>query len=369
MANLKQQENMLLTEHLTWPPISLLDDIINAVNEVLYKCTDTLETGLSSADPSALGFADRAAAEGRVLEKEDDGSGGQRLAFPEAKLEIEEGILKLETLMEGAVDRNFDRLEIWTLRNVLCLPEELAAWVRLEHYKNLTIPPPSPTISPEYLYALRRKLQETQKLHTALLAEKTRNEALLQKLRSLVQPPPAKREPRSSTSPSKSKDLGGDGNAPFAFLTHTGAARDLGVQALPRSSATTGTSTATATATPLTTNTTFTTSQLPFLRSLLATLKPHLATTALPLHSTSEKEESARERKMYIESQSKRILERRGVDTREGVEGVLEGQGQRLRSEEVRGLESLVEGMRRSRSGAGGAGNEASGDGDEMDTS
>lgn len=47
-------------------------------------------------------------------------------------------MLKLETLMENAVDKNFDKLEIWTLRNVLCLPrgeEELARWVRLGHYE------------------------------------------------------------------------------------------------------------------------------------------------------------------------------------------------------------------------------------------
>jgi kinetochore protein Mis12/MTW1 len=58
--------------------------------------------------------------------------------YPEARLEIEEGVLKLETLMENAVDKNFDRLEIWTLRNVLCLPrgeEELGRWVRLGHYE------------------------------------------------------------------------------------------------------------------------------------------------------------------------------------------------------------------------------------------
>lgn len=67
-------------------------------------------------------------------EKDEDGTD----VFPEAKLEIEEGVLKLETLMENAVDKNFDKLEIWTLRNVLCLPrgeEELASWVRLEGYE------------------------------------------------------------------------------------------------------------------------------------------------------------------------------------------------------------------------------------------
>ena len=50
-------------------------------------------------------------------------------------------MLKLETLMENAVDKNFDKLEIWTLRNVFALgrgkgqDEGLAEWVRLGHYE------------------------------------------------------------------------------------------------------------------------------------------------------------------------------------------------------------------------------------------
>lgn len=113
---------------------SLIDDIINAVNEVLYRCTDSFETGLLSADPALLGFADRYAAEGKTAGEDEDGN----KVYEEARLEIEEGVLKLETLMENAVDKNFDKLEIWTLRNVLCLPrgeEELANWVRLGHYE------------------------------------------------------------------------------------------------------------------------------------------------------------------------------------------------------------------------------------------
>lgn len=112
----------------------MIDDIINAVNEVLYRCTDSFETGLSSADPALLGFADHYAAENRTPSKDEEGQD----VYPEAKLEIEEGVLKLETLMENAVDKNFDKLEIWTLRNVLCLPrgeEELARWVKLGHYE------------------------------------------------------------------------------------------------------------------------------------------------------------------------------------------------------------------------------------------
>lgn len=49
--------------------------------------------------------------------------------------------MKLETLMENAVDKNFDKLEIWTLRNVFALgrgkggEEGLGEWVRLGHYE------------------------------------------------------------------------------------------------------------------------------------------------------------------------------------------------------------------------------------------
>lgn len=111
---------------------SLIDDIINTVNEIAYKATETLERGLlDHADPSALGYSERAEAENRIPDTDEDG----RPVFPEAKLEIEEGVHMLETLLENTIDKNFDRLEIWTLRNVLCVPADLGGWVRLGHYK------------------------------------------------------------------------------------------------------------------------------------------------------------------------------------------------------------------------------------------
>ncbi|KAL1800908.1 hypothetical protein ACET3X_001250 [Alternaria dauci] len=386
MASAKQQENMLLTEHFTWPPISLIDDIINAVNEVLYRCTDSFETGLSSADPSLLGFADLYTSQGRTPDNDEHGN----LLFPEARLEIEEGVLKLETLMENAVDKNFDKLEIWTLRNVFALgrgkggDEGLGEWVRLGHYENLEPPPKDSKLTPEALYTLRRKLIETQKLNAALVAEKTRNEAQIARLRALLQPSSApKHEQRTSTTPSgvlSETNRQSEGSAPFAFLTHTLAAQSLGIQALPQQSNVNPASIGEnknndKKPAPLTTHTTFTTSQLPYLRQLLASLKPHLTNTALPSNTTSsphttnsssqakDKEELSRERKVYVESQSKRILERRGVDTRDGVEGVWEGRS-RVGTEEVRGLEGLVEGFNRRGKPA-----ENGDDGEAMDTS
>ena len=81
----------------------------------------------------------------------------------------------------------------------------------------------------------------------------------------------------------------------------------------------------------------------------------------------------SKERKAYVESQSKRILERRGVDTRDGVEGIWDGR--RVGAEEVRGLEGLVGGMERAKGVRNvnkeetvGDGNEDE-EGDNMDTS
>ena len=42
---------------------------------------------------------------------------------------------QLETLLEATVDKTFDRFEIYTLRNILTVPEELEPWIRLGHYE------------------------------------------------------------------------------------------------------------------------------------------------------------------------------------------------------------------------------------------
>jgi kinetochore protein Mis12/MTW1 len=74
-----------------------------------------------------------------------------------------------------------------------------------------------------------------------------------------------------------------------------------------------------------------------------------------------------------VESQSKRVLERRGVDTRDGVEGVSDGT--RVRGDEVAALEGIVEVLGRREGGSGGNTGVVEGreereeDGDAMDTS
>jgi kinetochore protein Mis12/MTW1 len=187
---------------------------------------------------------------------------------------------------------------------------------------------------------------------------------------------PAQAPKRESTASRKSEEVDVERGGTFGFLTHTPAAQALGITPLNGSPK----AEQNGKEAPLTTHTTFTTSQLPYLRQLLASLKPHLATTSLPSNTTPQhsstsshpdengrKEELSRERKVYVESQSKRILERRGVDTKDGVEGVWEGT--RVRGEEVRGLEGLVASMDRGRSGNATAGPKEEKDEDAMDTS
>ncbi|CUS20805.1 LAQU0S01e15038g1_1 [Lachancea quebecensis] len=105
---------LLLTEHLGYPPISLIDDIINAVNELMYKCTQAMEKYL----------LERSSMEGKDYTDE-----------------IKIGIAKLETLWENSVDRSFDKLELYILRNVLHIPQELIenGSFRLRHHDSLVL--------------------------------------------------------------------------------------------------------------------------------------------------------------------------------------------------------------------------------------
>ena len=62
-------------------------------------------------------------------------NGAEEAEIPAAKQEIEEGLHKLETLLNSTVDKNFDKFEIYVLRNILSVPADLVNWVRLSHYE------------------------------------------------------------------------------------------------------------------------------------------------------------------------------------------------------------------------------------------
>ena len=101
------------------------------MNTIIYQAIEALENGLLSIPPKQLGFAPDHSS--TTISKPDaDGDGN--VDYPEAT-EIENGVHQLETLLESTVDKSFDKFEIYTLRNILTIPDDLAPWMRLAHYE------------------------------------------------------------------------------------------------------------------------------------------------------------------------------------------------------------------------------------------
>lgn len=99
------------------------------MNNLVYQGISSLENGLTATPPARLGFKPSKIAP----VPSDDGDAA--VDYPEAKQEIEEGLHKLETLLESTVDKNFDKFEIYVLRNILSVPEDVAGYIRLSHYE------------------------------------------------------------------------------------------------------------------------------------------------------------------------------------------------------------------------------------------
>ncbi|KAI9889923.1 MAG: hypothetical protein M1814_004646 [Vezdaea aestivalis] len=324
---ISQASTSLLTEHLRYHPLSLIDDIINSVNSLVYRAVSAVEAGLLSTPPAHLGFAKKAAVEKVKPPKDENG----KPMFPEAKLEIENGVHQLETLLEATVDKDFDKLELYVLRNVLHIPSDLAPWVRLKHYENLDFTPSDDTPTPSTIQTLHSTLRETEKLQSALTHESARNKALLSHLRALLSP-----QPTSTSTPSPD-----DTSLSLSFLS---------ASPLPAGASA---------PTPLTTAATFLTSQLPALRSLLTTLRPKISSVALPVVVSGVDEAGDREaRNLYVETQTRRHLVRaRGVEfTNEGEvrDGGWVGGGRGVEGVEVKALEEIVSGFEGAKRGRGG---------------
>ncbi|GAO49776.1 Mis12-domain-containing protein [Saitoella complicata NRRL Y-17804] len=96
----------LITEHFEHVPLSFIDDVINSANAILYKAVNAMESFIQS----------------------------QPNVPPD---ESEQGIHQLETLLENAVDRNFDAFELYTLRNIFNVPDDVVGWMRLGHHEGL----------------------------------------------------------------------------------------------------------------------------------------------------------------------------------------------------------------------------------------
>jgi kinetochore protein Mis12/MTW1 len=190
--------------------------------------------------------------------------------------------------------------------------------VRLEHYKNLELDSSTTTITPEELLQQRRKVQETAKLNAMLKAEEARNQAVIAQLHTLT----GQQHNNPQQQPAEPTD---QASAPFSFLTSS-----------PHTSTTTQ---------PLSQNLQYAIAQLPALRELLAQLKASLQ--SLPAARQTRLDENSLEakRRGYINAQSRRALDKRGVDA-SGLGGeAVAGAGRRVAAEEVQGLESVAQAL------------------------
>ncbi|KAI1819324.1 Mis12 protein-domain-containing protein [Xylaria intraflava] len=372
MATTPNSEAELLTEHFGYPPVSLIDDIINSINILAERALNSVEQGLVNAPPAALGFK---APKSQSAQSQQDAANAPSPA-ERAKEEIEAGTHQLETLLCASIDRNFDKFELYVLRNILTVnPPELCNWIRLSHYDGLDFSSsPSvtrysngthsrqkdaPTI--ESITLLRRRLRESMRLNALLTAERAQNDALLQDLRRLIRPPatgPSKVKAESA-SPAQRRSTQEDTNtntadgqnatdgvskreelkSPFAFLHQKGDLASSGGGAAP-----------------LATTAAFTLSQMQALRALstaLGNLTPDLkglSASRAPEDQNAEGPKGPaswrRERVEYVETATRRHLEIiHGLELGKHGEvrdGEWQGSGRNLARGEVEGLEQVV---------------------------
>ncbi|RBQ67796.1 hypothetical protein FVER14953_09200 [Fusarium verticillioides] len=343
MASQQNSDYELLTEHFGYPPVSLLDDIINTVNVLADRALDSVERLLLSIPPQSLGFSNKHASKDGTPALPPDEA---------AKLEIEHGTHQLETLLNASIDKNFDLFELYTMRNILTVRPDDQPYMRLAHYEGLDFSGSEGSDRPttESVTALRRRLHASQRLHTALESERARNDALLGKLRSVlgVVPGNVKAEEGQAQAP--------DGSA-FGFLRDKASLEAAGADK------------------PIATTTEFTLSQLQALRALstsLRTLLPDLGPTDADTSmedASSSSRTWRRERVEYVEGASRKYLESaRGLelgDRGEVRDGEWQGEGRKITRSDVEGLEQVAAMLGQKSTTA----DEASGDGDPMDQS
>lgn len=209
------------------------------------------------------------------------------------------------------------------MQNILTVKPKDQPFIRLSHYEGLDLSnsPDKPTV--ESITALRRRLHASQKLHVVLEAERARNEALLNKLKGVLglnTEEVVKKEEEDDDDKKQDKLLG--------FLREKGTLEQGGTNK------------------PITTTTEFTLSQLQSLRACSESLKNILPQLAGEPDPEEPDTSWRRERAEYIESASRKYLERSGGlelgphgDIRDGE---WQGGGRGLSKSEVEGLENVA---------------------------
>lgn len=186
--------------------------------------------------------------------------------------------------------------------------------------------------TPQSIDAQFKKAVETEKLQSVLRAEKARNDALLAQIRPLLSLQPQQDIKSELVSQHQREDSSNTPTQPsFAFLTNTPSAAALGI-ANPSS---------TSRSTSLPQNARFTYSQVSALKDIVQTLRSHLASLASGSAPALQIPKAEEERHAYIETQSRRAMERAGVEGQSAL-GAQEELGRRVGLDEVRALEGVV---------------------------
>ncbi|EJD54670.1 hypothetical protein AURDEDRAFT_179772 [Auricularia subglabra TFB-10046 SS5] len=147
----------LVTELLGFPPELLLDDMINVMHDSIDQALNAVFALLNEW----------------VADKER-AAGGRR--DDELRLEIDQGIIAFQTLLESHVDLAADHFEVWALRNTFVLDnkdnESVAKRVVAPHHAGLDLDTPAGTESRQWaeLDVLRRRIQNQRRLRVLLKA-------------------------------------------------------------------------------------------------------------------------------------------------------------------------------------------------------
>ncbi|KAG9252799.1 Mis12 protein-domain-containing protein [Emericellopsis atlantica] len=297
----------LLTEHLGFPPVTLLDDIINTVNVLSDRALVSIEDLLLGLPAANIGFR----------------AGETGTAEDAARHEIENGTHQLETLLTASIDRNFDKLELYAMQNILTVqPRDLRPFVRLAHYQGLDFADDS-SADVEGTNALRRRYQASQKVNLALQKQRARNEALLRALRHAVG---AAADDRIKVEPKEGEE--DSESSTFGFLNERRGLASIGSD------------------TPITTTAQFTLSQLNALRGLSTSLRELIPNLAVLGDEQGTAKSWRRERSEYVEQSSRKYLEKTsGLELGsqgEVRDGEYQGAGRGISKDQVEGFEAVV---------------------------
>ncbi|KAF9112254.1 hypothetical protein BGX27_003727 [Mortierella sp. AM989] len=145
-------QQQLLTEHFGFSPLSFVDDVINSVNNMIYQASMALQEYVEMQ-------MDEMSARNALPDNTD------------VKVECGKSMHKFETLLESSVDKNFDRFELYALKNLFGVPEDVD--IVLPHYEALdfNIGVEREQQLDEQLEILRRKVIATKALNYRLRKE------------------------------------------------------------------------------------------------------------------------------------------------------------------------------------------------------